>query len=89
MQLKIVQAGNSEKLIGVINWFPVHPTSMSNANHLVSSDNVGYASILLETSIDKENLPGQVSIHSVFYNLWQLLTTFITYDNKNNIDKVY
>ncbi|VVD05075.1 unnamed protein product [Leptidea sinapis] len=31
----------SNDILGVINWFPVHPTSMNNTNKLISSDNVG------------------------------------------------
>lgn len=61
VQLKIVEASNNE-LIGSIQWYPVHPTSMNNTNCLVSSDNVGYASILLETAMDNTNLPGKVNI---------------------------
>lgn len=38
----------NRKILGAINWFAVHPTSMNNTNKFVSSDNVGYASILLE-----------------------------------------
>ena len=38
---------------GVINWFAVHPTSMNNTNHLISGDNKGLASIMLENSINK------------------------------------
>ncbi|HEX4872573.1 MAG TPA: neutral/alkaline non-lysosomal ceramidase N-terminal domain-containing protein [Nevskiaceae bacterium] len=34
--------------IGLINWFGVHTTSIGNTNTLVSSDNKGYASLLLE-----------------------------------------
>ncbi|XP_063700264.1 neutral ceramidase [Culicoides brevitarsis] len=37
-----------KKVLGAFNWFAVHPVSMNNTNRLVSSDNVGYASILLE-----------------------------------------
>ncbi|WP_421083229.1 neutral/alkaline non-lysosomal ceramidase N-terminal domain-containing protein [Rothia nasimurium] len=33
----------------VLNWFAIHPTSLTNQNTLVSSDNKGYASYLLET----------------------------------------
>lgn len=32
------------ELAGAISWFPVHSTSMTNANHLISPDNKGYAS---------------------------------------------
>lgn len=50
-------------MLGVINWFAVHPTSMNNTNRLISSDNVGYASILMEKALNGENtLPGKVSI---------------------------
>lgn len=49
-------------ILGVINWFAVHPTSMNNTNKLVSSDNVGYASILMEKALNGKNvLPGKVS----------------------------
>ena len=34
--------------MGSFNWFAVHPTSMNNTNRLVSGDNKGYASYLLE-----------------------------------------
>lgn len=61
VQLKIVKASDNIA-IGAIQWFPVHPTSMNNTNCLVSSDNVGYASILLETTMDRSNLPGKVRI---------------------------
>lgn len=33
----------------VLNWFAIHPTSLTNENTLVSSDNKGYAQYLLET----------------------------------------
>ncbi|XP_031838351.1 neutral ceramidase [Nomia melanderi] len=56
-QIQFVGADN--KLLGVINWFPVHPTSMNNTNHLVSSDNVGYASILFEKAMNKDSLIGK------------------------------
>lgn len=60
MQLKFISY-NDSKLLGAINWFPVHPTSMNNTNRLVSSDNVGYASILLESRINKKSRIGKVS----------------------------
>ncbi len=34
--------------VAEVNWFAVHPTSMTNLNKLVSGDNKGYASIRLE-----------------------------------------
>ncbi|MCT4598861.1 MAG: neutral/alkaline ceramidase [Vallitalea sp.] len=42
---------NNNELLGVLNWFPIHPTSMGNTNQLISSDNKGLASYLYE----KEN----------------------------------
>lgn len=46
-------------LIGSINWFAVHPTSMNNTNKLLTSDNMGYASILLEKKLNPDSLTGQ------------------------------
>lgn len=49
---------------GMLNWFPVHATSMNNSNTLISSDNKGLAAILFEkrmnpkgSSVGKVNLP--------------------------------
>ena len=56
-QLKFVNTEGS--IIGCFNWFPVHPTSMNNTNRLVSSDNVGYASMLLEKHYNANKLPGK------------------------------
>lgn len=55
--MKFVRANG--ELIGALNWFPVHPTSMNNTNRLVSTDNVGYASILLEKAVNPDQLPGR------------------------------
>lgn len=63
-QMQFVGADN--KQLGVINWFPVHPTSMNNTNHLVSSDNVGYASILFEKAMNKDALIGKGSFVAAF-----------------------
>ena len=38
----------SDDLIGVFNWFAVHPTSMNNTNKLINGDNKGIASYLIE-----------------------------------------
>eukprot|EP00095_Tigriopus_kingsejongensis_P005560 maker-scaffold736_size104543-snap-gene-0.19 protein:Tk05560 transcript:maker-scaffold736_size104543-snap-gene-0.19-mRNA-1 annotation:"hypothetical protein DAPPUDRAFT_309106" len=53
-QLNIVDPISDEPL-GVINWFAVHPVSMNNSNHLISSDNKGAASIFLEQDINGKN----------------------------------
>ncbi|EEB16906.1 Neutral ceramidase precursor, putative [Pediculus humanus corporis] len=56
IQLKFIS--NDNVPMGVINWFPVHPTSMNNTNTLVSSDNVGYASIKFEKMMNPNHLLG-------------------------------
>ncbi|KAF3823916.1 hypothetical protein GH733_006920 [Mirounga leonina] len=44
------------------SWFAIHPVSMNNSNHLVNSDNMGYASYLFEQEKNKGYLPGQSSM---------------------------
>ncbi|XP_018564239.1 neutral ceramidase isoform X2 [Anoplophora glabripennis] len=58
VQMKFVRT-EDDVPIGAINWFAVHPTSMNNSNCLVTSDNVGYASILLEKSVNPDALIGK------------------------------
>ncbi|XP_044261927.1 neutral ceramidase-like [Tribolium madens] len=64
VQLQLVNSAKST--IGVISWFPVHPTSMNNTNCLISSDNVGYASVLMEKFLNKNSLVGQGRIVAAF-----------------------
>lgn len=52
--------------LGMISWFPVHPTSMNNTNTMISSDNQGYAAILLEKEMNHDLTPGQGSFVSAF-----------------------
>ncbi|XP_052739425.1 neutral ceramidase [Bicyclus anynana] len=64
-QIRFVTPEN--EIVGVINWFAVHPTSMNNTNRLISSDNVGYASILMEKELNGNNtLPGKGRIVCAF-----------------------
>ncbi|WP_214480180.1 neutral/alkaline non-lysosomal ceramidase N-terminal domain-containing protein [Bacillus sp. SM2101] len=42
------------ELLGIINWFAVHPVSMSQENHLISGDNKGYASYLYEQEMETD-----------------------------------
>ncbi|MCS1349999.1 neutral/alkaline ceramidase [Mechercharimyces sp. CAU 1602] len=51
----------SDRLLGVYNWFPVHGVSMSGENHLITGDNKGYASYLLE-----EEMGGEVTAEGSF-----------------------
>ncbi|RUS88499.1 hypothetical protein EGW08_003757 [Elysia chlorotica] len=55
--LKIVDAQG--KGMGMISWFAVHCTSMNNTNHMLSSDNKGYASMLFEAEMNNNAAPGQ------------------------------
>ena len=56
-QLNIVDADDDDALRGVINWFAVHPVSMNNTNHLISSDNKGAAGIFLEREMNGRDTP--------------------------------
>jgi neutral ceramidase len=42
-QTTVLAMRRQDDVVGVINWFPTHCTSMTNRNLLVSSDNKGYA----------------------------------------------
>ncbi|POM64922.1 Hypothetical protein PHPALM_19480, partial [Phytophthora palmivora] len=43
---------SSGKLRGVLAFYPVHPTSLTTDNRLISGDNKGYAEFLLEDELD-------------------------------------
>ncbi|KAM9336979.1 neutral ceramidase [Symphorus nematophorus] len=45
--------------IGMLSWFAVHAVSMNYTNRMVSSDNMGYASYLMERDKNPGELPGQ------------------------------
>ncbi|XP_006831495.1 PREDICTED: neutral ceramidase [Chrysochloris asiatica] len=45
--------------LGFLSWFAIHPVSMNNTNHLVNSDNMGYASYLFEQEMNRGHLPGE------------------------------
>ncbi|XP_036121121.1 neutral ceramidase isoform X2 [Molossus molossus] len=55
--LKMVDLNGDD--LGLISWFAIHPVSMNNSNHLVNSDNMGYAAYLFEQEKNKGHLPGQ------------------------------
>ena len=48
--LKFVKTdgGGQERPVGVLNWYPIHPTDRGQKNMLVTGDNKGYASFLFE-----------------------------------------
>ncbi|XP_068615020.1 neutral ceramidase [Brachionichthys hirsutus] len=45
--------------IGMLSWFAVHAVSMNYTNRMVSSDNMGYASYLMEQDKNPKEIPGQ------------------------------
>lgn len=62
--MKIVSEKEEGKLIGMVNWFAVHGTSMNNTNTLTSGDNKGYAGYVMEKAINEKqeggiSLPGE------------------------------
>ncbi|XP_075071282.1 putative neutral ceramidase C [Mixophyes fleayi] len=62
--LKMVDMNGQD--VGLISWFAVHAVSMPNTNHLISSDNMGYASYLFEQEMNKGALPGEGSFVAAF-----------------------
>lgn len=65
--LKFVNVLTNE-VRGIISWFPVHPVSMNNSNTLVSSDNKGLASLLVEQELSQSNLPADGTFIASFSN---------------------
>ncbi len=58
--LKLQEATGRE--VGMINWFPVHGTSMGSENLLISGDNKGYASWLFEKLKGAEYAAGRTFV---------------------------
>ncbi|XP_054155044.1 uncharacterized protein LOC128953578 [Oppia nitens] len=54
------------KPLALINWHAVHCVSMNNTNHLISSDNKGYASLLFEADYNPGHLPGKGPFVAIF-----------------------
>lgn len=48
--LRVERAGRT---VGAVNWFPVHSTSMSGDNRLISADNKGYAAYHWEREVNE------------------------------------
>ncbi|KAH8052043.1 ceramidase [Aureococcus anophagefferens] len=63
--LRIDDAATGD-LRAVATWFAVHPTSMNNTNGLVSSDNKGLASVLLERVLNPGAAPGRGAVPAAF-----------------------
>lgn len=84
VQLRLVS--ESDVPLGAISWYPVHPTSMNNTNRLVSSDNIGYASVLMEKMFEPGSHPGKVSRSLIIY---YLTNKFIEFNEFIIIRSVY
>ncbi len=52
---------NEQNIIGNINWFGMHTTSMSNDNTLICADNKGFAAAYLEDFFYKNNQKNTIS----------------------------
>ncbi|KAI1285333.1 Neutral ceramidase [Halotydeus destructor] len=55
-----------DNVLGVLNWFAVHPTSMNNTNKLISGDNKGQASLMFEAHVNTDSLPGKGAFVAAF-----------------------
>ncbi|XP_041984570.1 neutral ceramidase-like [Aricia agestis] len=65
-QVRIVKSDGS--LHGVMNWFAVHTTSMNMTNTLISSDNLGYAALKMESVLNPNSLVGKPDIVAGFFS---------------------
>jgi neutral ceramidase len=51
-QTTLLRIERDGRTVGAINWFATHNTSMTNQNHLISSDNKGYAGYYWERVVE-------------------------------------
>ena len=58
--MQLLQFESDGEIRGVFAWFAVHPTSMNNTNTLISSDNKGVASLIVEKHFNGDAMPGKV-----------------------------
>jgi neutral ceramidase len=59
-------SGDVRPPLGFLNWFAVHGTSMNGTNQLISGDNKGYASYLMERHMDPDAVTGHGSFVAAF-----------------------
>ncbi|CAG2115002.1 unnamed protein product [Medioppia subpectinata] len=62
--LKFTDLNN--KPLAMVNWHAVHCVSMNNSNTLISSDNKGFASLLMESDYNAGQLPGKGPFIAIF-----------------------
>lgn len=48
LEMTLLKFNRAQGPVGMLNWFAVHPTSMTFDNHLISGDHKGYASLTWE-----------------------------------------
>lgn len=51
-QTTLLRIERQGRVVGAVNWFATHNTSMTNLNHLISSDNKGYAGYYWERVVE-------------------------------------
>ncbi|XP_049887126.1 neutral ceramidase-like [Pectinophora gossypiella] len=64
-QVRIVKENGD--LHGVLNWFSVHTVSMNMTNTLISSDNLGYAALMMEKTLNPTSMTGKPEIVAGFF----------------------
>lgn len=79
-QLRLVDSENN--LLGAFNWYAVHATSMNNTNKLVTSDNMGYAALLLEKEYNTNKVPGKVSFSFYDCFIWLIFSKTVLVQNQ-------
>ena len=58
----LIEADDAAKTpLGVINWFAIHPVSLNSSNHLISGDNKGLASLMMEKKLNSGKVLGKVA----------------------------
>lgn len=77
----------SVKLIPIFSdsFFPVHPVSMNNTNRLLSSDNKGYASYVLEMEKNPGTFHGEVRCSSYLPLRWHFSIWELNFAEKNTL----
>jgi neutral ceramidase len=57
-----IDDGGHERPVGVLNWYPIHPTDRGQKNTLVTGDNKGYASTLFEQQMGTDVSRGETFV---------------------------
>jgi neutral ceramidase len=65
--LQLMFQNRTHHTLGLLNWFAVHGTSMNKSNTLISGDNKGYASYMMEKHMNgKYTFPGKGDFVAAF-----------------------